>query len=543
MKVFKFSLSICLVVFIASSCNYFGTSTEETGDYSDVQDDQAIDKSVEQIGFIRPKGISLFGGGTHFLMDDHDQILFILESKAHDLSKYEDKKVNIKGEIKELKTENDVDSYDLVSVITVELLEVPTKEVAMKSFVLDSMGFIVSLPDNWKNNLRQGVWRFYLEESNPLVTVESFSINSEFGKAALEKIKDATEITVGGRRAFRSITRNIIDVYIVTKTDEIILIHFAPVMNEAEEKLIFLEMLTSLKWMENDQEFSGALTEVKCGGVNNKLCPVGYRCELSNGEKNAEGDCIAVEDVKKNEPKIIEPIVKTPSKEKEEAKFCTMDVKTCPDGSFVARDPANGCQFFECPVVAIIENDLSEPAPIACSMDIKICDDGTTLQRDPANNCQFPSCSPQVVPKKTPLNPDNSNNNDNLNASGEDIVDEEIIIKPPSSSYYKVENSFYDFSIDAPSNYFWRHFGAADGALSLTVYSDRELEEADEGLIFIKVVSGSIEDIAKNVVDDEVSISVPRDKNTYFIISGNTDYKNTIEHIANSVEIIEESVE
>ena len=30
--------------------------------------------------------------------------------------------------------------------------------------------------------------------------------------------------------------------------------------------------------------------------------------------------------------------------------FCTEDVKTCPDGSFVGRDPENGCNFFPCEV-------------------------------------------------------------------------------------------------------------------------------------------------------------------------------------------------
>jgi hypothetical protein len=31
---------------------------------------------------------------------------------------------------------------------------------------------------------------------------------------------------------------------------------------------------------------------------------------------------------------------------------CTADVKECPDGSFVARDPQNGCQFPACPETA-----------------------------------------------------------------------------------------------------------------------------------------------------------------------------------------------
>ena len=35
--------------------------------------------------------------------------------------------------------------------------------------------------------------------------------------------------------------------------------------------------------------------------------------------------------------------------DKDDAVFCTADVFECPDGSFVARDPANDCAFSPCP--------------------------------------------------------------------------------------------------------------------------------------------------------------------------------------------------
>jgi len=31
--------------------------------------------------------------------------------------------------------------------------------------------------------------------------------------------------------------------------------------------------------------------------------------------------------------------------------FCTADALECSDGTFVARNPANNCEFFDCPVV------------------------------------------------------------------------------------------------------------------------------------------------------------------------------------------------
>lgn len=29
--------------------------------------------------------------------------------------------------------------------------------------------------------------------------------------------------------------------------------------------------------------------------------------------------------------------------------YCTQDVKQCPDGSYVGRNPANNCNFYPCP--------------------------------------------------------------------------------------------------------------------------------------------------------------------------------------------------
>ena len=60
-------------------------------------------------------------------------------------------------------------------------------------------------------------------------------------------------------------------------------------------------------------------------------------------------------------------------------KACTRDQKECGDGSLVGRDPYNNCEFEECPL-------------IMCPTDVKTCEDGTFVSRDPNNNCQFKSC-------------------------------------------------------------------------------------------------------------------------------------------------------
>lgn len=78
--------------------------------------------------------------------------------------------------------------------------------------------------------------------------------------------------------------------------------------------------------------------------------------------------------------------------ENEELVFCTMDVKMCPDGSYVGRQGAN-CEFAACPGPAT-SNPSSTPAPsepVACTMDAKICPDGSAVGRQ-GPNCEFTPC-------------------------------------------------------------------------------------------------------------------------------------------------------
>jgi len=71
-------------------------------------------------------------------------------------------------------------------------------------------------------------------------------------------------------------------------------------------------------------------------------------------------------------------------KEEIDGGFCITDVKKCPDGSYVSRDPDNNCAFESCPV---------EIDQTICASDVKECPDGSYVSRDHSNNCEFHSCS------------------------------------------------------------------------------------------------------------------------------------------------------
>jgi len=62
---------------------------------------------------------------------------------------------------------------------------------------------------------------------------------------------------------------------------------------------------------------------------------------------------------------------------------CSTDLYACQDGTSVARDPANNCQFATC------------PSPTVCTEEARVCPDGSYVGRNASKNCIFDSCPPQ----------------------------------------------------------------------------------------------------------------------------------------------------
>ncbi|KAJ9441983.1 hypothetical protein DIPPA_29376 [Diplonema papillatum] len=63
---------------------------------------------------------------------------------------------------------------------------------------------------------------------------------------------------------------------------------------------------------------------------------------------------------------------------------CAEDVRECPDGSFVSREPLLHCDFASCPPLPAVD----------CPADVRECPDGSYVSRDPLLHCGFASCPP-----------------------------------------------------------------------------------------------------------------------------------------------------
>ena len=108
---------------------------------------------------------------------------------------------------------------------------------------------------------------------------------------------------------------------------------------------------------------------------------------------------------------------KKPAKGTVKPKACPKDAKLCPDGiTSVGRDPENNCEFFPCPETgktgdapmtdkekpAANTTEANEKKPFAeqvfCPQDVRQCPDGSWVGRDPNNHCRFRPCPDGSIP-------------------------------------------------------------------------------------------------------------------------------------------------
>lgn len=93
---------------------------------------------------------------------------------------------------------------------------------------------------------------------------------------------------------------------------------------------------------------------------------------------------------------------------------CSKDAKICPDGiTQVSRDPNNNCEFFPCPKpesspmpdknrkdagMPPANNQPATREQVFCPQDVRQCPDGSWVGRDPDNNCRFRPCPDGKLP-------------------------------------------------------------------------------------------------------------------------------------------------
>ncbi len=522
-KYLKFSLSILFATIFLSGCQILSLKNRVGENYEHTEEKKQV---IEKEGIIAPKQVSLFEEGTHVLTDQNGEVLYILKSKVEDLKKYENKTVLIKGELnKNLETEKD----DIIDVLTIGIINENTTEDESRSkiFEINDAGVRIVLTEEWLYKKEDDIWNFFTEnvEKSP-IKMEIFSSTSESGQVAITEMEEGTEITVAGERAFRVLNGNKINVFII-KNGNILLFKFDPQEDEISEKLIFLDLLTNLEWLEGEVEnITKKDPTIDCGGEENSLCPVGYRCELESTNENSKGTCVAVDEAP--EPK----------------KECPHKTKACPDGTILEVN-LETCTFAECPQAPITkeEEPVSTNNSQASSTETPNPEPETTTEEPEEARSSHETVEMEVIIDNSDTEEENTTENNNPEEENENENKEDREIRAPGETYSTIENKHFSFNVDYPVNYYWRHFGATGESVSFMGFSDIEMETIEDAVILVEIRKGAIADTSETARGEDAIILVPRDEETHFRVIGNKEYKANLWKIAQSIEIIDENVQ
>ncbi len=252
---------------------------------------------VEQ-GVITPKEITIFENGTHYLTTTAGK-KYLLKSSIIDLSRFENEQVAVTGE-----TDNKQGGDDpVITVFGVDRIG-QAPETRQSILTETELGFSVQLPGNWQRSMDETatptVVTYHPENEDPIIKVESLSINSPAGIAAQQEMTSGIPVTITGKQGWRLLVPGGgIDIFVPLRdTRQIVVFHFVPGKNPEMERAVFYEMLTGLEWIDPQSASSSPTattspgTTAYCGGIAKKLCPSGFRCELLTLEENATGVCV-----------------------------------------------------------------------------------------------------------------------------------------------------------------------------------------------------------------------------------------------------------
>jgi hypothetical protein len=97
------------------------------------------------------------------------------------------------------------------------------------------------------------------------------------------------------------------------------------------------------------------------------------------------------------------------------------------------------------------------------------------------------------------------------------------------------ENKHMNFKSLYPKYWYYRSFGAKNNNLWQTEFSSQEINELNEGEIFIKIKNGA-RGINLLEEDNFIKVLLPRDTNSHFEVSGNKNLKEKVLGVAKSIQ-------
>lgn len=461
-KIAVYLVLLILPIMVMSGCNKRPSLDDRIGSYAKLHDG-----TYE--GVIRKlASIDVYQQGTHMLVTEDDEIV-IIQSRSIDLNKYLEEGVRIEGTV----TKGIGDAQDVFSVTTVEYLD-ENKTLELSDYTNRVFGFSFAHPGTW-----------LLSESGSSLTLNSeemkvIQIQVFNDEATLDSFLDAKEdsegeeVTIGAQRSVRYLSDGAMRFYVPNPPKKKIYeIKYTPTINKVDDEEgadreleLFYDFLESFELIYMTQ-----LTGDMCGGLKTLECPEDYRCEYESGAKYAEGVCVPV------------------------------------GGDTLAAN----CPFISAPA-GCYDYRIAEYSKNGCPTRFECVGSGGSLEGPSFRDLNIVDAGRQP---------------DDLKVS-EDSPDEEIEsdYEIPDTADINQEyiNNQKNFTLLYPKNWYFASFGASEGVLWKVGFSDKALEESNEAIITLSLLTKDSGRASKKIGD------------VYYVVDGPLDLAETMKAIADSIE-------
>lgn len=251
--------------------------------YDENKFNESVTTSVEKKGNISKKELSFFEDGTHFLKTKNEGD-FLLKSSTVDLSQFEDRLVQVNGNL----TSNSESS--IIDVISVDFTENDVNSLVKyeeKDFFIN-----FEISKIWKKNKDEGV--LTLNNDNSKITISVLDEKKIKDNDLSDTIKKGIKAKIVDKVVKKYVKNDKnISIYVLYNKDKIISFDFKSKDYSFKDKEDFYNFIESVNFINNDykinetREISG-----NCGGIARKRCTNGYRCEIDSESKDNSGVCV-----------------------------------------------------------------------------------------------------------------------------------------------------------------------------------------------------------------------------------------------------------
>ncbi len=497
-------------------------------------------------GIIEPLEIDVYQQGTHQIKTD-DNKLIIIQSQDYDLSKFLDKQVEITGYPAEL-----IGDAEPVLNVTEVKLEDGELTGEFDNYENRLFGFSLDYPIIWELKSKSGGVSF-VEDDNTWVKIEVFIDKSDLNDFVdTQENEEGTPITIATQRSIRYSDGDSVRIYIPNPPKKKI---YRIIFNEEEKdvngnKELFYELLESFELI-----YKAVRTGDKCGGKDDIKCDEGYICELGSAEEDASGICVSVDG--EGEDKDC-PIIPPPIDCNDYRVSGYSDTTGCPsryectDDGISSLDEEDKEVFSVGSLTATIEKYQDKILPIGSVtlIQYEITESESLVAVVYADDemkyktlySYAPSANEYNFIEKAHF--EEGDGQDWRLMSGKDLQSgfNKIVIKAEvsnedfgprevSSDMRLYENSFKDFSMEYPKNWYYRSFGAINNTRWIVGFADESVEYLSDAIVTVSIL-----DEEKDALSGTYQVIRNRDDETIYAIEGPEDLKETIDLMADSIE-------